>query len=180
MIVIGADIGKTTDPTALAVVEATAKYDKVPHLDRLPLGTPYPLIADGIEKLARSVPGAPLVIDATGVGRAPADYLTEFNPVLVVITGGRSITFKDGTWRVPKRRLLRPLITSLERKRLKVARGLPDADALQRELGAFQRTFGSGGHVKFAGKGEHDDLVIAVVLALWWTKVPPSWRAMAV
>ena len=171
MIVIGADIGKTTDPTALAVVEATANQDNVRHLDRLPLGTPYPLIADGIGKLARSVPGAALAIDATGVGRAPADYLQEFAPVSVVITGGRAITFKDEIWRVPKRRLLRPLISSLEGGRLKVARGLPYTDALQRELGAFQRTVGGGGHVKFEGKGEHDDLVIAVSLAVWWARL---------
>ena len=179
MIVIGADIGKVSDPTALAVVQTTDTQDNVRHLDRLPLGTPYPEIADGIGDLARSVPGAALVIDATGVGRAPADYLKEFDPVPVVITGGREITFGYGVWRVPKRTLLRPLTTSLERKRLKVAPGLPDAPALQRELLAFQRTLGSGGHVKFAGKGEHDDLVIAVALAVWWARVPAAWRAMA-
>ena len=179
MFVIGADIGKVSDPTALAVVETTTAQDNVRHLDRLPLGTPYPLIADGIGDLARSVPGAALVIDATGVGRAPADYLQEFNPVPVVITGGRSIAFEDGVWRVPKRELIRPLITSVERKRLKVAPGLPDAPVLRRELMAYQRTLGGGGHVKFAGKGEHDDLLIAVALAVWWARLPESVRARA-
>ena len=133
MFVIGADIGKTTDPTALAVVETTDSQDNVRHLDRLPLGTPYPEIADGIGALAHSIPDAALVIDATGVGRAPADYLQELAPVPVVITGGRAITFADGVWRVPKRRLLRPLIASLEGGRLKIARGLPDGRS-QHEL----------------------------------------------
>ena len=99
--------------------------------------------------------------------------------MFVLITAGQSITVEDGVWHVPKRALLRPLITSLEGGRLKVAPGLPDAPALQRELVAFQRTLGAGGHVKFAGKGEHDDLVIAVVLAVWWARLPAAWRAMA-
>ena len=88
----------------------------------------------------------------------------------VTITAGRATTFSDGIWHVPKRDLLRPLVTSLEGDRLRIASRIPDAAALQRELRAFQRTLGGGGHVKFEGKGEHDDLVIAVALALWWAK----------
>ena len=42
MICIGADIGKVSDPTALAVIETTDDQDNVRHLERLPLGTPYP------------------------------------------------------------------------------------------------------------------------------------------
>lgn len=54
--------------------------------------------------------------------------------------------------------------------RLKVAEGLPDAGVLLRELVDFRvtvtakanETFGAGSH------GGHDDLIVAVALAVWW------------
>ncbi len=52
--------------------------------------------------------------------------------------------------------------------RLKVARGLPEAETLQVELQAFQRRITDRGHDAFEGVGSHDDLVIAVALACWW------------
>ncbi len=48
------------------------------------------------------------------------------------------------------------------------AKGLPEAEALQVELQAFQRRITERGHDAFQGIGEHDDLVIAVALACWW------------
>ena len=54
---------------------------------------------------------------------------------------------------------------------MKVSRKLSDAPALQRELTAYRRTLGGGGHVKFEGKGEHVDLVIAVALAVWLARL---------
>jgi hypothetical protein len=61
---------------------------------------------------------------------------------------------------------VRSLIAS---SRLKVADGLPEAGVLLRELADFRvsitaqanETFGAGSH------GEHDDLVVAVALAVW-------------
>ena len=44
---------------------------------------------------------------------------------------------------------------------------------------AYQRTLGDGGHVKFEGKGEHDDLVIAVALAVWWARLPAAGAVAA-
>ncbi len=40
---------------------------------------------------------------------------------------------------VPKRSLVRPLVAALEGGRLKVAKGLAEAEALVRELQAFRR-----------------------------------------
>ncbi len=70
--------------------------------------------------------------------------------------------------RVPKKALLRPLVATTEAGRLKVARDLPEAEAFQVELLAFQRRITARGHDAFQGVGEHDDLVIAVALACWW------------
>ena len=64
-VVIGADIGQKVDPTAIVVVERQWRgeggrpgFDDhyvARHLDRLPLGTPYPRVA---ERLAAVVAGA--------------------------------------------------------------------------------------------------------------------------
>ncbi len=52
--------------------------------------------------------------------------------------------------------------------RLKVADGQPGADALVRELQAFKVTITKHRRATFEGAGEHDDLVVATALAVWW------------
>ena len=170
MIMIGADLGQAQDPTALAVAEVHTPEIHVRHLERLSLGTPYPRVVERIGGLVDRLPGAALVVDATGVGRAVLDQMREviLNPVAVTITGGRHTSFDGDHWRVPKTALLRPLVAAVDAGRLKVAKGLPEADALLRELQAFQRRITARGHDAFQGVGEHDDLVIAVALACWW------------
>jgi hypothetical protein len=141
---------------------------QVCHLERLPLGTPYPQVIERITALLEKLPGAALVVDATGVGRAVLDYMADLEPVAVTITGGR-LTSCDGLmWRVPKKALLRPLVAATESGRLKVAKGLREAEALQRELQAFQRRITQHGNTAFEGVGSHDDLVIAAALVCWW------------
>ncbi len=170
MIVIGADLGQAQDPTALAVAEVRTPEIHVRHLERLPLGTPYPKVVERIADLVDQLPGAALVVDATGVGRAVLDQMREANlaPVAVTITGGRFTSYDGTMWRVPKKALLRPLVATMDAGRLKVAKGLREAEVFQRELQAFQRRITESGHSAFQGVGEHDDLVIATVLVCWW------------
>ncbi len=170
MIVIGADLGQAQDPTALAVAEVHKPEIHVRHLERLPLGTPYPKVVERIADLVDKLPGAALVVDATGVGRAVLDQMREsgLEPIPVTITAGRFTSFDGDHWRVPKQALLRPLVAATEGGWLKVAKDLPEAEALQVELQAFQRRITEQGNNTFEGVGEHDDLVIAVALACWW------------
>jgi hypothetical protein len=170
VIVIGTDLGQAQDPTALAVAEVHPPDIHIRHLERLPLGTPYPKVVERIGNLVDKLPGAALVVDATGVGRAVLDQMREAGlaPVAVTITGGRFTSYDGTMWRVPKKALLRPLVATTEAGRLKVAKGLREADALLRELQAFQRRITERGHNTFEGIGSHDDLVIAVALACWW------------
>ena len=170
MISIGADLGQAQDPTALAVAEVHAPEIHVRHLERLPLGTPYPKVVERIGNLVDKLPGADLVVDATGVGRAVLDQMHEASlaPVAVTITGGRLTSYDGAMWRVPKKALLRPLVAAMDAGRLKVAKDLPEAEALQVELQAFQRRITERGHDAFEGVGSHDDLVIAVALSCWW------------
>ena len=169
--IAGADIGQAHDPTALAVGELVEGEFHLRHLERLPLGMPYPEVATRIGAMMQALPGpGTLVVDATGVGRPVLDMLrgAGLDPVAVSITGGRAITFSDGMWKVPKRSLIRPLVAAFESERLKVARGLRYAKALTRELQAFERRVNARGHDAYNGIGEYDDLVIATALATWW------------
>ncbi len=114
-----------------------------------------------------------MVVDATGVGRPVIDQMREtgLEPVAVTITGGRFMSFDGETWRVPKKALLRPLVAASEAGRLKVAKGLREAEAFQRELQAFQRRITARGYSAFGGVGEHDDLVIAAALICWRVEI---------
>ncbi len=176
MFIIGADIGQAANPTALAVLEAAPGDDQVRHLERLPLGTSYPAVARRIGQLTMALPGAALVVDATGVGRPVVDQLRAagLDPIAVTITAGKKTVCNGGAWRVPKKELVRSLAVALECGRLRVAKGIPDAAALMRELTAFTATIGDGGHIRFAGRAEHDDLVVAVALAVWWGDAAPQ------
>ncbi len=173
---IGVDIGQTRDPTALAVVEAVTRELQLRHLERLPLGTPYLRVVGHIDGIASKLPRAALVVDATGVGRPIVDLLCEAGhaPVAVSITAGKAITFDGDTWHVPKRELVRALVLALESGRLKIARRIPLADGFVRELAAFKVKVSQRGHDAYEGRGEHDDLVIATALAVWWADLLPA------
>lgn len=126
-------------------------------------------MVDRLTGLKASLPGSRLVIDNTGVGRPVADMLREkgADPIAVSITSGKRTTFGDGVYRVPKRELVRGVVTALESGTLRIAAGLPYANAFKAELADFQATLTDKGSTVFGGKREHDDLVIAVALALW-------------
>ena len=46
-VTIGVDVGQRVDPTAIAVCERKDDRYIVRHLERLPLGTPYPAVNAG-------------------------------------------------------------------------------------------------------------------------------------
>jgi hypothetical protein len=143
---LGLDLGQTRDFTALAVLErhsptqAGAKPGyALRHLRRFPLGTAYTKIVPAVAFLRRNEPlrQAPLVVDQTGVGRAVVDMLrqTANGVIAVAITGGHAVTrAEDGSYHVPKKELITALQVVMQGRRLQIARSLPDAAALVREL----------------------------------------------
>ncbi len=171
MFAIGVDLGQVSDPTAIVVAELIEPDIHVRHLERLPLGTPYPRVATHPGRLVRALPGpADLVVDATGVGRPVVDMLRDqgLEVAAVTITSGKTTRRNGDSWLVPKTELVRALAVAVEGGRLKIAQRLPLAPVLKGELRAFERTIGAGGHTAFEGKGKHDDLVIAAALVAWW------------
>ena len=183
--IIGLDLGSVQDYSALAIIERPNSMEctgkpilKLPHLQRWRLGTPYTQIVDDVKALVHSdqIGYAPVVTDQTGVGRPVVDLLgSDPNPVYTVpvtITGGHAVTqMEDRSYHVPKKELVSTLQLVLQSRRLQIARSLPDADVLVREMQQFQVRITLSANEQFGAwrEGTHDDLVLAVALACWWS-----------
>jgi len=186
---IGLDLGQAQDYTAMAIVErfVRSRYQPQPieddvyhvvHLERFPLGTSYPDIVDRVDAIMKQPQlrgHTTLVVDATGVGRPVVDMMDQRKPgwqwpVPVTITGGDEVQGASRGWRVPKRDLAGRLQVLLQSKRLKIAEELPLAEVLMRELLAFRVKINiATGHDSYEAwrERDHDDLVLAVALAVW-------------
>jgi hypothetical protein len=188
---IGLDLGQSHDFTAIAVLEravlqrefnhAVWAYRKevqlhLRHLERVPIGTPYPEVVRRVVEITRSpILTGPihLAVDNTGVGAAVMDLLRAAQPkatlLPVTITAGDTQNFSNGSHRVPKRDLIVGLQVLLQRGALRIAAGLPDAPTLLKELMAMRVKVSTAGNEQFAAwrEGAHDDLVLAVSLASW-------------
>src|SRR5262245_36527098 len=100
----------------------------------------------------------------------------------MTITGGQAVTVtEDGLHHVPKKELVTCRQLLLQGRRLKVARILPEADTLVKELQHFEVKVTASAHEVFGTwrEGLHDDLVLAVALACWWAErwPPPGESA---
>lgn len=204
-IAVGVDVGQAHDPTAICVacridtttLNAAREFAKpmthpryeVLHLERLRLGTPYPKQVDAIEAMLCRAPlsrlSPSLLVDYTGVGRPVFDMFAE-RPALrraqgVVITGGRETSRMGPGWSVPKAELVSKLQALLHSGQLKIASSLPDAAVLARELQDFRVRFTEAGNATFnAREGAHDDLVLALALAVFGLGRPETVRELAV
>jgi hypothetical protein len=90
--------------------------------------------------------------------------------VPVVITGASEVNTAHGRYRTPKADLIGSLSVAFEQRRISIASGLDLADDLLGELKNFRaETSAATGKTKYsAPEGKHDDLLIAVALAVWW------------
>ena len=171
-------MGQSHDPTALAAVRRLDSYPAKPifqvgHLERLPLGTSYPIVVSHVTNMLGRAPlrgKAELVIDFTGVGRPVFDMFIGrgVSPIGVTITAGEAISHEGLVWRVPKIILISRIQALLHDGRLKIHKDLPDAAALVAELQDFRADVTDSGYWKFGARaGKHDDLVLALAIALW-------------
>jgi hypothetical protein len=177
--VVGLDLGQVQDYTAVAVAQRSIDREgvvQVPHLERFPLGTTYPAIVGHMAQLMATPPlrdEASLIVDRTGVGAAVIDLLGQANlsPISATITGGDKV-HREGRnrYNIPKRELVGCLQVLLQTGRLKIARALPEAELLSKELLAFQVKITSHAHDTYGAwrEGTHDDLVLALALATWY------------
>ena len=194
---VGLDLGQAADYTALAVVQdgikknpQTGKMEKflhLRHLERYPLRTLYPDIAEGVAALMGAPELSPdefdgvrikrtrpeLVVDQTGVGPAVTDLLKKRGVRFraVTITGGNQITYGGGSWHVPKRDLVGALEVAFHTGELQAAEDMELWPELKKELLNFRRKINlKTAHDSYEHwrEGDHDDLVLAAALACWW------------
>ncbi len=213
-IVIGVDVGQQVDPTVLVAVSSyrtepdlvlaplprfrPAPTSELVHqiggIERVPLGTPYPIVVERLVELAQmaaEVDAVTLVVDQTGVGRPVIDMLRRATSLpirAVTITGADETSEpKPGQFRVPKRDLVGRLAVVMETRRLEALPGLALASDLRDELQHFQLEISRSGTDTYeAASGSHDDFVIALALAVWYGENPgdgaiflEAWRRMA-
>jgi phage FluMu gp28-like protein len=174
---VGLDLGQAQDFSTLAIVQKSGEEYHVRGLERFRLGTPYPAIVERVQTVAHRLPeGTALVVDATGVGAPVVDLFrsVRLHPVAVTITGGDTVSHdKDNNYRVPKRNLVSTLAVLLQSGRLKIARSLPEAATLTKELLNFRvRIDPATAHDSYAAwrEGDHDDLVLATAMACWYAQ----------
>jgi hypothetical protein len=181
--IVGLDLGQAADYSALAVVQENGVDEKgrivwaIPHLQRWPLGTAYPVIVREVAELVKELPKPALVIDRTGCGAAVYDQFREAKLAVsalvgAVITGGsQSSCVGPHLFHVAKRDLAGTVRTIWESGRVKVSTQLREASTLARELSTFKVKINiSTGNESFEAwrEKDHDDLVLAVALALWY------------
>jgi hypothetical protein len=200
----GIDLGQRRDYTALCVVEKSTlisddrnpvtwefiRYElvHVTHLDRFPLGTPYPAISDSIAALVNNTlaprqdirSDVVVALDATGVGLPVYDLLKarpRFRAFLagVCITSGTKPTRDGLITHIPRRMLLSKLHTLAVQRAFSVSSKLRHARTLLHEFSNLRVHF-EGDRVRSVSEAtitpekstQHDDLVFATALALWF------------
>lgn len=133
------------------------------------------------ETFSRHLYEPTLAIDGTGVGAPVVDLFkerfkeAERNKITVklrpvMITGGDTVTHENRVHKVPKRDLIGSAQVALQTERLKISASLPEANTLTNELQNFQVKISlDTAHDSYGAwrEGSHDDLVLAVCLALW-------------
>jgi hypothetical protein len=148
------------------------------HLERFPVGSSYTDIRDRVVLLARGLRGPAVVVDATGVGTAALNlfrYSTLYVTTVTLVTGDQSA--HDGSdYRVPKKDIVSVTQVLLQTGRLKIARTLPHAQLLARELVNFRSRVTaqtSESHLDWRERA-NDDLVLALAIAAWKAEQDPG------
>jgi len=182
MFLIGLDLGQSQDYTAIAIIEKLE--GAIYHVRKLERtrGTPYPDVVHRVQEILQKLPGAALVVDATGVGAPVVDTFRQagLKPIAIYIHGGDKITHEGATYRVPKRDLVGVLQVLLQNQRLKIAPG-PLSDTLASELLNFRvKIDPATAHDSYSAwrEQDHDDLVLAVALAAWWSEQMPEFASL--
>jgi hypothetical protein len=148
------------------------------HLERFPVGSSYTEIRDRVIALARGLLGPAVVLDATGVGTAAVSLFRSgslYVSTVTLVAGDQAA--QDGSdYRVPKKDLVSVTQVLLQTGRLKIARKLPHAELLDRELVNFRsRVTAQTAESQLDWRdGANDDLVLALAIAAWQAERNPG------
>jgi hypothetical protein len=192
---LGLDLGQAEDYTALAVASKVLPGDDPKAseyhfrlLKRWELGTPYTrIVADivatvGAPPLLQMVRGSmsmglverqcSLAVDLGGPGRPVVNMLRDAHVKAklfpVAITAGRKESYEKGEWHVSKQLLVFQALTRMQQQRVFFAPGLEHGETLKQELQNYRIKLTDKGNETFSAReGAHDDLVLAMALAIW-------------
>lgn len=204
--ILGIDLGKAQDHTALVLAEPSKDPEPVYDLtfiERVPLKQRYTDIAQHVKGIVAELrtpvkvstekfsgfavveekrPELTIVLDFTGVGVAVAEIFLsagiDCQIALVTITSGGKVTWDEVGIHVPKADLVSVVQRLLQEERLRYAEDDTAAEDLVKELGDFQAIIRPSGTVAYGvamdwREGQHDDLVLASALAVWWGESAP-------
>jgi hypothetical protein len=184
----GLDLGQVSDYSALVILERRGTTPKnytfnCKYLKRWELRTSYPRIVEDCVKivndpqLTQNVRDPTfLSIDSTGVGMPIADLFRrapmKAHLIPVYITGGTEVTRDGDVRRVPKRILVATAAIAVQSGKLQISKKIPLADTLIKELQNFKANISNAGRDSYGAgtdwrENSHDDLVLALALALW-------------
>ena len=120
-----------------------------------------------------------LSFDKTGVGESVGELLRNdkfldsrlADITAINITGGREPSEGNDALNIPKRDLIMNCLIAFEKGFLKFAGNMPELPNLIDELQNFEMRFTVKGNDTYSAKGSnHDDLVLALSLAVWSAK----------
>ena len=153
-------------------------HHTIGFLHRPKIGTSYPAIVQQVSSLLGEMGGGDLVIDQTGVGRPVGDMMRTagLHPICVTITGGMEANqISSVEAHVPKLVLATTVQAVAQSGRLRIADTLPLRDVVTAELTAFSTKQRASGYVGFEARdGQHDDLVLAIAIGVWWQENRPA------
>jgi len=182
--IVGVDVGQRNDYTAVAILNGPTLV----ALDRTRQQDYGDVVVRVAALLSRpDLAEAMVVIDETGVGIAVGDMLDKElrsmrkarQLVRVMITAGTLVSRVSDGFHVPKRDLVTATALALESGRLRIPTALPLAGTLVEELANFKVKISAGGHDSYGAgadwrDGNHDDMVLAVALVVWYRDRPQS------
>ncbi len=123
-----------------------------------------------------------LAIDKTGVGVGVAEIFADLWPIGVTITGsGQAIRHGEQDYNVPKKDLVSCVQILLQNQVLKIADKIEHAEILRKELLAFRTKITAAGGQTFEAwrEKDHDDMVLALAIAIWTAQQIISANAAA-
>ena len=183
-VTIGVDIGQKRDPTAIAVAETSKRvvdgrqevHFLIRYLHRLPLGTPYPVVATRVAEIVGAISwradSSPTVyVDATGVGQPVVDLLKQranrTTIKAVYFTHGDRRSEDSREVKLGKAWLVSRLQALLQQGCIHLPR-TAEAQVLARELQDYEIRVDENANDRYGAfkVGTHDDLVTALGLAV--------------
>ena len=173
---MGIDLGQRRDFTAIIVDErGPDDTHTIRGIERPRLGTSYPRIIKRVieirNKIEKKTDSPPTIyVDATGVGLPVVQEFREkgIEVTAVSITGGESVTEERQEIHVGKLALISRLEVLLADGRISWNGRTPLGKKLTTELHRFQLKVSQSGSLSLeAEKSTHDDLVIALALAVF-------------